>query len=95
MRLQERSIALAKELAALKLYVEHFKAEANCFSICSLFAYPAQYVNFLLVFRVSDLDLDEEEVLKLASLGKETNNKETIDVLKKSLVIRNKYVILN
>lgn len=58
LRLQERSIALAKELAALKL--------------------------------VCDLDLDEEEVLKLASLGKETNNKETIDVLKRSLVIRNK-----
>uniref|UniRef100_A0A166E582 RING-type domain-containing protein n=1 Tax=Daucus carota subsp. sativus TaxID=79200 RepID=A0A166E582_DAUCS len=58
MRLQERSIALAKELAALKL--------------------------------VCDLNLDEEEVLKLASLGKETNNKETIDVLKRSLVIRNK-----
>lgn len=51
--------------------------------------------NFLLVIRVCDLDLDEEEVLKLASLGKETNNKETIDVLKRSLVIRNKYVILN
>ncbi|KAK1376183.1 Potyviral helper component protease-interacting protein 1 [Heracleum sosnowskyi] len=58
MRLQERSIALAKELAALKL--------------------------------VCDLDLDEDEVLKLASLGKETNSKETIDVLKRSLVIRNK-----
>lgn len=58
MRLQERSMALAKELAALKL--------------------------------VSDFNLDEEEVLKLASLGKEANNKETIDVLKKSLVIRNK-----
>lgn len=42
------------------------------------------------VIRVSDVNLDEEEVLKLASLGKEANNKETIDVLKKSLVIRNK-----
>lgn len=41
-------------------------------------------------FRVSDLKLDEEEVLKLASLGDGVNSKETIDVLKKSLVIRNK-----
>ncbi|KAA8516097.1 hypothetical protein F0562_019276 [Nyssa sinensis] len=58
MRLQERNIALAKELAALKL--------------------------------VSDSNLEEEEVLKLASLGNEANNKDTIDILKKSLVIRNK-----
>ncbi|KAK2999404.1 hypothetical protein RJ639_023169, partial [Escallonia herrerae] len=58
-RLQERNMALAKELAALKL--------------------------------VSDLNLEEEDVLKLASLGKEGNNhKETIDILRKSLVIRNK-----
>lgn len=57
-RLQERSMALAKELAALKL--------------------------------VCDVNLGEEEVLKLASLGNEANSKETIDVLKKSLVIRNK-----
>ncbi|KAK9279927.1 hypothetical protein L1049_013611 [Liquidambar formosana] len=39
---------------------------------------------------VSDLNLEEEEVLKLASLGNEANNKDTIDILKKSLVIRNK-----
>lgn len=57
-RLQERNMALAKELAALKL--------------------------------VCDVNLGEEEVLKLASLGNEANSKETIDVLKKSLVIRNK-----
>ncbi|XP_010326668.1 uncharacterized protein [Solanum lycopersicum] len=57
-RLQERSMALAKELAALKL--------------------------------VCDVNLGEEEVLKLASLGNQANSKETIDVLKKSLVIRNK-----
>ncbi|XP_047269176.1 uncharacterized protein LOC107843502 isoform X5 [Capsicum annuum] len=57
-RLQDRNMALAKELATLKL--------------------------------VSDLKLDEEEVLKLASLGDGVNSKETIDVLKKSLVIRNK-----
>lgn len=59
----------------------------------SFFACPAKYV-IIFVIRVCDLNLDEEEVLKLASLGKETNNKETIDVLKRSLVIRNKYVIL-
>ncbi|KAL3517215.1 hypothetical protein ACH5RR_024117 [Cinchona calisaya] len=58
MRLQDRNIALAKELAALKL--------------------------------ASDLNLEEDEVLKLACLGNEVNSKETIDVLKKSLVIRNK-----
>ncbi|KAM7508620.1 hypothetical protein LguiA_019073 [Lonicera macranthoides] len=57
-RLQERNMALAKELAALKL--------------------------------VSDINLEEDEILKLASLGKDGNNKETIDVLRKSLVIRNK-----
>ncbi|KAK9103738.1 hypothetical protein Sjap_020992 [Stephania japonica] len=57
-RLQERNMALAKELAALKL--------------------------------VSDLNLDEEEVVKLASFGHEINSKETVDILKKSLVLRNK-----
>ncbi|XP_059634266.1 uncharacterized protein LOC132276712 [Cornus florida] len=57
-RLQERNMALAKELAALKL--------------------------------VSDLNLEEEEILKLASLGNEANSKETVDILKRSLVIRNK-----
>lgn len=36
------------------------------------------------------MNLGEEEVLKLASLGNQANSKETIDVLKKSLVIRNK-----
>ncbi|KAF8396841.1 hypothetical protein HHK36_018476 [Tetracentron sinense] len=55
-RLQERSIALAKELAALEL--------------------------------VSDLNLDEDEVLKFASFGNGVNSKDTI--LKKSLVLRNK-----
>lgn len=57
LRLQERNMALAKELAALKL--------------------------------VSDLDLEEGEVLKLASLGNEGNARDTIDILRKSLVIRN------
>ncbi|KAJ4728213.1 E3 ubiquitin-protein ligase TRAIP-like [Melia azedarach] len=58
LKLQERNMALAKELAALKL--------------------------------VSDLNLDEDEVLKFASLGNGANNKDTIDVLRKSLVTRNK-----
>ncbi|KAF3441575.1 hypothetical protein FNV43_RR15489 [Rhamnella rubrinervis] len=57
-RLQERNMALAKELAAFKL--------------------------------VTDVDLDEEEVLKLASFGNGANNKDTIDVLRKSLVMRNR-----
>ncbi|KAI4303386.1 hypothetical protein MLD38_039026 [Melastoma candidum] len=56
--LQERNMALAKELAALKL--------------------------------VADLDLEEDEILKLSCLGNESNSKDTIDVLRKSLVIRNK-----
>ncbi|KAG6748151.1 hypothetical protein POTOM_048052 [Populus tomentosa] len=57
-RLQDRNMALAKELVALKL--------------------------------VSDVNLEEDEVLKLASFGNEANNKDTLDILKKSLVIRNK-----
>ncbi|XP_043715562.1 uncharacterized protein LOC122663956 isoform X2 [Telopea speciosissima] len=55
---EERNLALAKELAALKL--------------------------------VSDLNLGEEDVVKLASFGHEANSKDTIDILKKSLVLRNK-----
>lgn len=39
---------------------------------------------------MSDLNLDEDEVLKFAILGNGVNNKDTIDVLRKSLVIRNK-----
>ncbi|XP_023746502.1 uncharacterized protein LOC111894641 isoform X2 [Lactuca sativa] len=57
-KLQERNMALAKELAALKL--------------------------------MSDLNLNEEEIVKLASLGTHANSKENIDVLKKSLIVRNK-----
>ncbi|XP_050235586.1 uncharacterized protein LOC126685702 [Mercurialis annua] len=57
-KLQERNMALAKELAALKL--------------------------------VSDLNLGEDEILKFASFGNEANNKDTIDILRNSLVIRNK-----
>lgn len=40
--------------------------------------------------RVSDLNLDEDEVLKFASLGNGANNRDTIDILRKSLVIRNR-----
>ncbi|KAJ8650333.1 hypothetical protein MRB53_003356 [Persea americana] len=57
-RLQERSMNLAKELAALKL--------------------------------VSDVNLEEEEVLTLASVGGGSDMKQTIDILKKSLILRNK-----
>ncbi|KAK4418569.1 hypothetical protein Salat_2269700 [Sesamum alatum] len=58
MRVQERNMSLAKELAAFKL--------------------------------ASDLDLEEDEVMKLASLGNDVGSRETVDVLRKSLVIRNK-----
>ncbi|PIN20176.1 putative E3 ubiquitin ligase [Handroanthus impetiginosus] len=58
MRVQERNMALARELAALKL--------------------------------ASDLNLGEDEVMKLASLGHDVGSKETVDILRKSLVIRNK-----
>lgn len=57
-RLRDRNMALAKELATLKL--------------------------------VCDFKSEEEEVLKRASLGDDVNSKETIDVLRKSLVINNK-----
>ncbi|XP_024993125.1 E3 ubiquitin-protein ligase TRAIP [Cynara cardunculus var. scolymus] len=57
-KLQERNMALAKELASFKL--------------------------------VSDLNLEEEEIVKLASLGTGAHSKESSDVLKKSLVVRNK-----
>ncbi|XP_065859756.1 uncharacterized protein [Euphorbia lathyris] len=56
--LKERNMALAKELAALKL--------------------------------VSDLNLGEDEILKLASFGNEDSYKDTINILRKSLVVRNK-----
>ncbi|KAL1198127.1 putative E3 ubiquitin-protein ligase RHA1A [Cardamine amara subsp. amara] len=57
-KLQERTMALAQELAALKL--------------------------------VSDLSLEEDDVLKLAMLGNNAKTKDTIDTLVKSLVIRNR-----
>ncbi|EPS64108.1 hypothetical protein M569_10675 [Genlisea aurea] len=57
-RLREKNMALAKELAAVKL--------------------------------ASDVVLEEDEVMKLASLGNEVGSSETVDVLRKSLVLRNK-----
>ncbi|KAK4266904.1 hypothetical protein QN277_023764 [Acacia crassicarpa] len=57
-RLQDRNMALAKELAAFKLVV--------------------------------DPNLDEDEVLKLATLGNGANSKDTIDTLRRSLVMRNR-----
>lgn len=48
------------------------------------------FIFYGLFCRVCDLNLEEEDVLKFASLGNEANSKETIDVLKRSLVIRNK-----
>ncbi|KAL9270565.1 hypothetical protein AKJ16_DCAP19377, partial [Drosera capensis] len=56
-KLQESNLALAKELAALKL--------------------------------LSDCNLGEDDILKLASLGNEASSQDVVDVLKKSLVIRN------
>ncbi|CAH2069241.1 unnamed protein product [Thlaspi arvense] len=56
--LQDKIMALAKELAALKL--------------------------------VSDISLEEDDVLKLALLGNNAKTKDTIDTLVKSLVIRNR-----
>lgn len=41
------------------------------------------------------MDLDEEEILKLSSLGSGADNKDTIDILRKSLVLRNRSVIAN
>ncbi|KAL5221580.1 hypothetical protein ABZP36_026293 [Zizania latifolia] len=57
-RLQEKSLALAKELAALKLS--------------------------------TNMNLQEEEILKLASLGNHGNPESAIDILTRSLALRNK-----
>ncbi|GAB4844529.1 hypothetical protein Ancab_037908 [Ancistrocladus abbreviatus] len=57
-RLQERNLALAKDLAALKL--------------------------------ISDCSLEEDDILMVALLDNEANSKDAVDILKKSLVIRNK-----
>ncbi|KAL6008484.1 hypothetical protein ACLOJK_033996 [Asimina triloba] len=61
-RLKDRSMALAKELASLKL--------------------------------VSDVNLEEEEVVKLASVGGGADKEQTIAILKRSLVLRNNVVDL-
>lgn len=37
------------------------------------------------------MNLEEEEVLTLASVGGGSDMKQTIDILKKSLILRNKY----
>ena len=42
------------------------------------------------MLRVSDCSLEEDEIVKLASLGNDSNSQDAIDVLKKSLFIRNK-----
>ncbi|KAL0428811.1 UNVERIFIED_CONTAM: hypothetical protein Sradi_0507100 [Sesamum radiatum] len=53
----------------------HMKSEVSSFCYC---------------LSASDLDLEEDEVMKLASLGNDVGSRETVDVLRKSLVIRNK-----
>jgi TRAF-interacting protein len=40
--------------------------------------------------RSSDMNLQEEEILKLAFLGNHGNLENAVDVLKRSLAIRNK-----
>ena len=40
------------------------------------------------------MNLPEEEILKLASLGNHGNLENAVDVLKRSLAIRNKYTYL-
>ncbi|KAI0523626.1 hypothetical protein KFK09_006022 [Dendrobium nobile] len=57
-KLQERGLALAKELATLKL--------------------------------ATDLNLEEEDMVRLASIGHGSNIENALDVLKKSLALRNK-----
>ncbi|OAY73422.1 hypothetical protein ACMD2_21832 [Ananas comosus] len=57
-KLQEKSLALAKELAALKL--------------------------------ATDLNLGEDEIVKLASLGHGSNPENAVQILKRSLALRNK-----
>lgn len=45
--------------------------------------------------RVVDPNLDEDEILKLATLGNGANSKDTIDTLRRSLVMRNRLVLQN
>ena len=100
LRLQEKNMALAKELATFKLWVHLHYMQINvsifgCLSL-SLSIYIYTVICLLLKWlygsqsRVSDLDLDEGEVLKLASFGNGANNKDTVDILRKSLVMRNR-----
>lgn len=55
-----------------------------------MFQFVAKTVTWLLQPRVSDLDLDEDEVLKLASFGNGANSQDTVDILRRSLVMRNR-----
>jgi len=47
----------------------------------------------ILFVRSADMNLQEEEILKLASLGNHGNLQNAVDVLKRSLAIRNKYLL--
>jgi len=93
--LQERSLALAKELAALKLYVFFYlklKDAITCEKLlCCCFLFMGiEFCFHILFFRSADMKLQEEEILKLVSLGNHGNLQNAIDVLKRSLAIRNK-----
>lgn len=55
-----------------------------------MFQFVAKTVTWLLQPRVSDLDLDEDEVLKLTSFGNGANSQDTVDILRRSLVMRNR-----
>ena len=57
--------------------------------LCS-YLFLSKTVIWILQPRVSDLDLDEEEMLKFASFGNGANHQDTIDVLRRSLVMRNR-----
>lgn len=42
------------------------------------------------LFRATDLNLEEEEMVKLASLGHGGNHENAVQILKRSLALRNK-----
>ena len=97
--MQEKSLALAKELAALKLYVFFYlklKDAITCEKLlCCCFLFMGIDTFFDILFaRSADMNLQEEEILKLASLGNHGNLQNAVDVLKRSLAIRNKYACL-
>lgn len=73
-------------------FVNEKKKKKEGFVLFCVFAYQQYYH---LYYRVSEVDLDEEEILKLSSLGSGADNKDTIDILRKSLVLRNRSVISN